>query len=51
MGILAGTLRDFSDPRNKGSKVSGKFRSIFRGKTRSSTKNLSCQLRSADVPP
>ena len=27
--MSAGTLRDFSDPQNKGSEISGKFRSIF----------------------
>ena len=37
-GNLAGIFRDFSDPQNKDSKISGKFRSIFRKKIRSSIK-------------
>ena len=41
----------FSDPKNKGSKISGKFRSTFREKIRALNMNISCQLRSADVPP
>ena len=35
----------------KAQKFQGEFRSIFREKIRASIKNLSCQLRSADVPP
>ena len=41
----------FSGLQNKGSKHLGKIRSIFTEKIRASTKNIFCQLRSADAPP
>ena len=46
-------MRDFFGPIlfNKGSKNRGKFQSNFREKIRPSIKNISCQLRSADVLP
>ena len=44
------TIKERKD-RVKAQKIQGKFRSIFSEKIRDSKKNLSCQLRSADVPP
>ena len=41
----------FLTHRIKAQKIRGKFRSIFREKIRSSTKNLLCKIHSADVPP
>ena len=41
----------FSHPQNKGSKISGKLRSIFRRKSRCSKKIFRAEIRSADVPP
>ena len=50
--ILAGILRIFSDPQNKGLRIFGEdFRAFFREKSCASKKTLSRQLRSADVPP
>ena len=52
MGILAGIFRGFfSDPQNKGSNISGKYRGIFRKKIRSSKKIIRAKIHSADVPP
>ena len=41
----------FLTHRIKAQKFRGKLRSIFRKKIRSSKKNLSCKIHSADVPP
>ena len=52
MGNLAGILRDlFWTHKIKAQTFRGKYRSVFREKFRSSKKNISCKLRSADVPP
>ena len=51
-GDLAGILRDFLlTHRIKAHDCRGKFWGIFRKKIRSSEKNLSCKIHSADVPP
>ena len=41
-GKFGGKFAGFSDPRKKGSKTRGKFRSIFREKSRASNKNIYC---------
>ena len=52
VGNLAGNFVGFFlSHRIKAQKFRGKFRSIFREKIRSSNKNLSCKIHSADVPP
>ena len=51
MGNLAGILRDFLDPQNKGSNISGEISEHLLRKNSCLEKNISCQLRSADVPP
>ena len=51
MGGLAGILRDFSDPQNKGSNISEKISEHFLKKIRSSKTIFRAKFNSADVPP
>ena len=52
MGKFGGNFPGiFSDPQNKGSKISGKISEHFSYENSWLEQNLSCKIQSADVPP